>query len=159
MLTSALEVETEKSCIQSIAAYSGLAIFAKPILSSIIEPSGMAGLMQDRFREHISVADVLKANYGSTDDIERVEAIHALENEIQQLCCSREADVQATLRGTCPPSCSVVLFQTSPSASRFDIYANNWAIGVLEAGRRGLTFLGGCTLQSSARRQRKSRLS
>jgi len=64
--------------------------------------------MQDRFREHISVADVLKANYGSTDDIERVEAIHALENEIQQLCCSREADVQATLRGTCPPSCSVV---------------------------------------------------
>ena len=59
----------------------------------------MAGLMQDRFREHISVAEVLKANYGSTDDIERVEAIHSLESEIERLCSSREADVQTTLRG------------------------------------------------------------
>ncbi len=67
----------------------------------------MAGLMQDRFREHISVAEVLKANYGSTDDIERVEAIHALESDIERLCCSREADVQTTLRGG-SPSCSVV---------------------------------------------------
>ena len=63
--------------------------------------------MQDRFREHVSVAEVLKANYGSTDDIERVEAIHTLEREIERLCCSREADVQTTLRGV-PSSCSVV---------------------------------------------------
>ena len=55
--------------------------------------------MQDRFREHLSVADVLKANYSSTDDIDRVDAINALENELRQLCCSREANVQATLRG------------------------------------------------------------
>ena len=55
--------------------------------------------MQDRFREHLSVADVLKANYSSADDIDRVEAINALENELRQLCCSREANVQATLRG------------------------------------------------------------
>ena len=61
--------------------------------------------MQDRFREHISVADVLKANYGSTDDIERVEAIYALESELEQLCLGREADVQATLRGA-----SAILF-------------------------------------------------
>ena len=67
----------------------------------------MSGLMQDRFREHISVAEVLKANYGSTDDIERVEAIHALENEIERLCCSREADVHTSLRSV-SPSCSVV---------------------------------------------------
>ena len=63
--------------------------------------------MQDRFREHISVAEVLKANYGSTDDIERVEAIYALESDIERLCCSREADVQSTLRGL-SSSCSVV---------------------------------------------------
>lgn len=67
----------------------------------------MAGLMQDRFREHVSVAEVLKANYGSTDDIERVEAIHTLEQEIERLCCSREANVQTTLSGV-SPSCSVV---------------------------------------------------
>ena len=59
----------------------------------------MAAIMQDRFREHLSVADVLKANYSSTDDIDRVEAISALENELRQMCCSREANVQATLRG------------------------------------------------------------
>ena len=63
--------------------------------------------MQDRFREHISVAEVLKANYGSTDDIERVEAIYALDSDIERLCCSREADVQSTLRGL-SSSCSVV---------------------------------------------------
>ncbi|CAK0785030.1 hypothetical protein CVIRNUC_008235 [Coccomyxa viridis] len=61
----------------------------------------MAAIMQDKFREHLSVADVLKANYSSADDIDRVEAINALENELRQLCCSREANVQANLRGLC----------------------------------------------------------
>ena len=66
--------------------------------------------MQDSFREHLSVADVLKANYSSADDIDRVEAINALENELRQMCCSREANVQATLRGlpVHSSSCSIV---------------------------------------------------
>ena len=88
--------------LEEIFAYETVVsdpFLACSIVLSVTRIAEMAGLMQDRFREHFSVADVLKANYGSNDDIERVEAIHALENELEQLCCSRESDVQATLRG------------------------------------------------------------
>ena len=59
----------------------------------------MAVVLQERFREHVAVAEALKASYSSRDDIDRLQAIQQLEDELAQLCTSREADVLAIVKG------------------------------------------------------------
>ena len=59
----------------------------------------MAVVLQERFREHIGVVEALKASYCSRDDIDRVLTVQQLEDELLQLCRTREDTVQAILRG------------------------------------------------------------
>jgi hypothetical protein len=59
----------------------------------------MANTVQERFREHVSVVDALKANYSSRDDVSRISAIQQLEAELSNLCSKRESNVQAVVKG------------------------------------------------------------
>jgi hypothetical protein len=59
----------------------------------------MAVVLQERFREHIGVVEALKASYCSRDDVERVLTVQQLEDELQQLCRTREDTVQDIVRG------------------------------------------------------------
>ena len=59
----------------------------------------MAVVLQERFREHVAVAEALKASYSSRDDIDRIHSIQQLEDDLAQLCTTREADVLAIVKG------------------------------------------------------------
>jgi transcriptional regulator NrdR family protein len=87
------------SCAARITLYiKGLAINLASVMSVVI---------QDRFREHVAVAEALRANYSSKDDVNRIYAIQQLEIELSELCRRQENDIQATLRGD--NSCHLVM--------------------------------------------------
>lgn len=59
----------------------------------------MSVVVQERFREHVAVAEALRANYSSRDDLNRVHAVQQLETELSELCRRQEKGVQSVLRG------------------------------------------------------------
>ena len=77
-------------------------LFPKATVGTRSSSALMAVVLQERFREHVAVAEALKASYSSRDDIDRVQSIQQLEDELTQLCTSREADVLAIVKGKTP---------------------------------------------------------
>ena len=52
----------------------------------------------DRFEEPLEVLEALKANYSAADDLEKVVAVHRLQEELAELCRVREDEVAGIVR-------------------------------------------------------------
>jgi kinetochore protein Spc24 len=56
---------------------------------------------QDVFEEHLGVIAALKDNYARKDDAHAVSSVLKLQEEISQLCCTREEQVKTAIKGEC----------------------------------------------------------
>lgn len=56
-------------------------------------------MAQEVFEEHLSVIEALNDNYARKDDAKVVLAVEAAQQEIANLCSSREEDIKRSIRG------------------------------------------------------------